>query len=128
MGKLFLSLNIVAFSIILLTNCTKVTGYPESKVNTPTANTCDSSAITYTNFVAGVMSSNCTFSGCHASGSSYGDLTSYASLKLKVDDNTFYDRVIIQKDMPPSNSPGPISLDDCTMGKLKKWINNGAPE
>jgi hypothetical protein len=127
MRKSFLSEIIVAISIILFTNCTKATGYPESKTNTPTANTCDSSAITYTNFVAGVMSSNCTFSGCHDSGSSF-DLTTYAGVKLKVDDESFKRRVFDLKDMPPTYSSGPKSLDDCTIGKLKKWINNGAPQ
>jgi hypothetical protein len=117
--------------IILLCflGCTKEIGYPESKKQNPTSTiTCDSSNVTYTNFVANVMSTNCTLSGCHNSGSSNGDLTSYALLKLKIDDGSFYNRVLVQKDMPPGYSSGSISLDDCSLGKLKKWINNGAPQ
>lgn len=124
--------SIVAFTIFSLTgfySCTKEIGYPEPNKQSPTTtNSCDSSNITYSNFVANVMSTNCTFSGCHGAGSSYFDLSNYAALKLKVDDGSFYNRVIVQKDMPPSNSSGPISLDDCTLGKLKKWVNNGAPQ
>jgi len=114
-------------NLIFFLSCTKEVGYPEPKKQTPTTTTCDSSNVTYTNFVASVMSTNCTLSGCHNSGTSI-DLTTYDALKLKVDDGTFNDRVIVQKDMPPSYSSGSISLDDCTIAKLKKWINSGAPQ
>ena len=114
---------------VVINGCKKDIGYPESKTNSANTVTCDSSAaVTYTNFVANVLNTNCTLSGCHNSGSSYGDFTSYANIKLKVDDGTFYDRVLVQKDMPPTYSTGPVSLDDCTLGKLKKWVNNGAPQ
>jgi hypothetical protein len=118
---------IFLISFIIFNGCKKDIGYPESKTNSQNSSACDSSSVTYTNFVANVMSSNCTFSGCHNSGSSV-DLTTYASLKLKIDDGTFNNRVLVQKDMPPSYSSGPVSLDACALGKLKKWINNGAPQ
>ncbi len=118
---------IFLISFIFFNGCKKDIGYPESKTNSQNTSTCDSSSVTYTNFVANVMSSNCTFSGCHNSGSSV-DLTTYALLKLKVDDGTFNNRVLVQKDMPPSYSSGPVSLDACSLAKLKKWINNGAPQ
>lgn len=114
-------------SFLIFNGCSKDIGYPEPITNSQNTSTCDSSSVTYTNFVANVMSSNCTFSGCHNSGSSF-DLTTYASLKLKIDDGTFNNRVLVQKDMPPAYSSGPVSLDACTLGKLKKWINNGAPQ
>jgi hypothetical protein len=120
---------IIFFTFTCFLACTKEVGYPEPKKQNPTStNSCDSSNVTYTNFVANVMSTNCTLSGCHNSGSSNGDLTSYALLKLKIDDGSFYNRVLVQKDMPPGYSSGSISLDDCSLGKLKKWINNGAPQ
>lgn len=112
---------------ICLNSCTKEVGYPEPNKKASTATTCDSSIVTYSNFVSIVMSNNCTLSGCHNVGSSF-DLTTYNNVKLKVDDGTFYERVFVQKDMPPSYLSGAIKLDDCTMGKLKKWINNGAPQ
>jgi hypothetical protein len=78
--------------------------------------------------VLGILNTNCTFSGCHNTGSVNGDFTSYAGIKLKVDNGTFSNRVLVTKDMPPNYTSGPSSLSDCDLIKLKKWINLGAPQ
>ena len=66
---------------------------------------------------------NCNNSGCHGSGSIFGDFTSYAGIKAKIDDNDkIRRRVIIEKSMPES---GP--LPDCEIRKLTAWLDAGAP-
>ena len=70
-----------------------------------------------------IITANCTFiGGCHAAGSAYGDLSTHAGLKAKVDNGSLNTRVLVDKNMPPS---GALSLDD--RKKIKCWINNGAP-
>jgi hypothetical protein len=124
--NLNLSVYLAFFVFVISSSCMKEVGFPpEVKV----VETCDSIGVyTYGNFVASVMNTNCTFSGCHNAGSSNGDYTSYAGIKLKVDNGTFANRVFVTKDMPPTYSSGPLSLSDCDIAKLKKWVNSGAPQ
>src|SRR5437899_3322057 len=91
---------------------------------------CDTTVyVTYTNFVSSVLQTNCTFFGCHDSGAPPGyDYTIYAGIKAKVDSGRFQNRVLDIKDMPSPLSPGPKSLDACTLMKLQKWVNSGAPQ
>lgn len=90
---------------------------------------CDSTiSVTYTNKVKSIATTNCTFSGCHDAGSGNGDFTTYSGVKIKVDNGTFNQRVLVLKDMPPSHSPGPKFLSQCDLALLRKWVNDGAPE
>ena len=68
------------------------------------------------------MDVNCNTSGCHAAGSPYGDLTNYSGVKAKVDNSTFKERVIVQKNMPPAYSLSQTDLD-----KLNCWLEAGIP-
>ena len=69
-----------------------------------------------------IIDANCISSGCHNSGSSNGDLTTYLGCKAKVDNGQMNARVLEDKNMPPSK---PLSLDD--RKKIKCWIESGAP-
>lgn len=62
---------------------------------------------------------------CHAAGGTgTGDFTNFAELKAKVDGGSFKTRVFTLKDMPQSGS---TPLTEAEMGKLKCWIEQGAP-
>ncbi len=112
--------------VVFIISCSKDVGELQKK---SVPENCDSSSnYTYTNYVLGILNTNCTFSGCHNTGSVNGDFTSYAGIKLKVDNGTFSNRVLVTKDMPPNYTSGPSSLSDCDLIKLKKWINLGAPQ
>lgn len=120
----------VAFAFVFITSVINFSSCVKDKGVVPVdalAN-CDTlSSVTYTSFVSGVLANNCTFSGCHNAGST-NDYTSYAGIKAKVDNGTFNTRVLVEKSMPASYSTGPTSLDPCTLYKLQKWVNAGAPQ
>jgi hypothetical protein len=82
---------------------------------------CSSMAATYNANIKPIISASCTSSGCHNAGSSNGDFTTYNGLKQKVDNGSIENRVLKEKNMPPSS---PLSLDD--RKKIKCWIENGA--
>jgi len=74
----------------------------------------DTGAVTYSGFVQPLVSGKC--GGCHPG------YTSYAGLKVVVDNGKLNNRVLVKQDMPPA---GPLSPAD--RDKLKKWLDAGAP-
>ena len=84
---------------------------------------CDVSAVSYTNDVLPIINASCATSGCHVSGGTGpGDFSNYNDLKGKVDNGSFENRVLVQKNMPPSTP-----LSDCELAILQAWLDNGAP-
>jgi len=84
---------------------------------------CDLESITYLNDIKPIIDTNCAISGCHVPGTSRKDLTTFQGLKDIANDGRLEDRVIVQKDMPPSQP-----LSKCQMDKIQTWIDAGAPE
>ncbi|MEN3041666.1 MAG: hypothetical protein ABDH66_09045 [Bacteroidia bacterium] len=82
----------------------------------------DTLQITYNAYVAHVMRQHCT--SCHSGSSPSGSvaLDSYQSVRLAAERGIWY-QVMINGSMPPNGK-----LDDCTLARLKKWIENGYPE
>lgn len=118
--------SIVTGIILALTisACSKDIGNPEPISNQPPLASCDTTLqITHNNYVSDVLNANCNTNNCHHAGSSNGDFTTYDGIKPYIDAEIFQQRVFVDKDMPPQNS-----LDSCTILKLKKWINAGAPK
>ena len=70
-----------------------------------------------------IIDQNCSTSGCHDGASGLIDLTNYTQVKAIIDNGKFSQRVLIEKNMPPS---GPLS--DCEIKQLTEWISNGAPK
>jgi hypothetical protein len=88
--------------------------------------TCNVSNITYTNTIQSIISYDCAYSvSCHAAGSSYPDLTTYAGLKEYADNGQLYQQLFVSNRMPPP--PQPL-LDVCTLAQIKAWINSGTPQ
>jgi len=85
---------------------------------------CDTSNVTYTNSISTIMSSYCT--NCHGAGASGGlDLRTYELVKANA--NTIYGSINHDNGfvaMPKGGS----QLDDCTLLKVKAWINNNTPQ
>lgn len=85
--------------------------------------TCDTSDVTYSATVEPIINSTCATTGCHvAGGSGNGLLESYENVKVKVDDGSFRQRVIEQRDMPPGTP-----LTECQISILEDWLAQGAP-
>jgi hypothetical protein len=96
--------------------CTK----EESSPNTNT--TVDCSTVTYSGTIAGIATSKCNSAGCHAAGSSNGDLTTYAGMQAKFNSGSLKQRVIVEKSMPQGST-----LTDTQLKQFECWINAGAP-
>ena len=112
--------SVFIISMLFIVSCT----YDKAKLPPPPPiiNLCDTLNVTYSGAIASIMNAHCNTSGCHASGSPYGDLTNYVGVKAKVDNTTFRKRVIIQKNMPPS-----YLLPQGDLDKLNCWLKAGAP-
>lgn len=113
MKKLF----VLVFSCLFAMACENKKGLLPEPAPAPTPSAYDS--IKYSTDIQPILTNYCTF--CHSSAPV--DFTNYAGAKLKVDDGTFKNRVLIAKDMPQIG--GPISQAD--LDKLQCWLDKGAP-
>lgn len=89
---------------------------------------CMDQNISYQNDIVPVVNSSCALSGCHVDGFSNGDFTTYAGLKEKADGGQLNSRVVLTRNMPPSNSTGPKSLTEAQILAFECWIKDGAPD
>lgn len=104
----------------------------------PPSEGCIDTSITYTNGIKDVIDQTCAYSGCHNGvGNAPGDYSTYEGLRRYLDDGSFTERVIDQREnpsrgMPPDNSVYPESLqDDLSDVQLQLvtcWIQNNFPE
>lgn len=91
----------------------------------PQGTGCDTNNVTYSGTIAPVMVNNCN--GCHNSLSpSAGIITdNYNDLKTIVDNGRFWGAVTHAQGFSPMPQNQP-KLTDCTLEKIKKWIDDGA--
>ena len=88
------------------------------------AQQCDTVNVSYQESVKPIIETNCLNPTCHkAGGGAPGIFTNYAGVREKVDDGTFYQRTIIDRDMPPRDRP---ALNNCQLSLIKAWIDQGA--
>lgn len=110
--------------VLVIFSCTNKKGKMVPSSNNPTTssgtNSCDT--ITYAKHIAPIMSSSCN--SCHSAGNPLGDLTNYSGVKLKVDDGSFKQKVLVDKTMPKS-PVAPLSQKQLDM--IQCWLNKGAP-
>lgn len=86
--------------------------------------TCDTVSVSYDATIRPIIESTCNTSGCHvAGGTGNGIFTNYAGLKAKVDNGSLIDRVVDQRNMPPTTS-----LNDCQIKLISAWVSQGALE
>ncbi|MFC2125150.1 hypothetical protein ACFLU5_10085 [Bacteroidota bacterium] len=89
----------------------------------PDLPSCDTTDVNFSMVIQPIFNTNCATSGCHIPGTGRTDLSTYSGIKAIVDDGRLEDRVIIQRDMPPS---GPLS--SCEIKLIEAWIENGATD
>ena len=112
--SLFLSLFLGI--LVFYYSCTKDTG------RLPVKTACDSLNTKFAAVIMPIVQANCATPGCHVpGGSGKGDFTAYDGVKAKVDNGSFNNRTIVQKDMPPL---GP--LPDSLLQKIDCWVQKGA--
>lgn len=86
-------------------------------------NDCDSTVFNFSGPVQAILGTSCASSiGCHASGSNYGQFTSYAEMKPYIDNGSMMDRVVVKQDMPVA-----APLPACDVIILRKWLEAGGP-
>lgn len=88
---------------------------------------CDTTNVTYTNFVGPLMANSCT--GCHGVNNPSGGirLTSYAETKTSAQSGRLYGSIAHQagyKAMPD----GAPALSTCFINKVHAWISAGMPQ
>jgi mono/diheme cytochrome c family protein len=87
---------------------------------------CDSSNVTYSQTIAPIMSANCNV--CHSTAVASGNVTTdtWTGLSTVALNGKLWGGVSWAsgyKNMPNGGS----QLSPCELGKIKKWINQGAP-
>ena len=114
-------LTLLSGAMLILTACE----YENIEELRPTelVDTCTTDSLTFQTDIEPIFRQDCNNSGCHNSGSSFGDFTSYAGIKAKIDDNDkIRRRAIIEQTMPDA-----APLPDCEIRKLTAWLDAGAP-
>lgn len=92
----------------------------------PVSGTCDTSNVTYTATIAPIMNQHCV--SCHSGSAPSGniDLTSYANVMAEASTGSLYGSM--SHDPNWSAMPqGGNKLDDCTLLKIKTWVDRGTP-
>lgn len=89
---------------------------------------CDTLVPTYDQQMIFLVETTCAYEGCHSSGFSSGDYSSYADMLPNLDDGKIFDRVVASRDMPPSYADGPKTLTEEEIELFNCWIENGYPE
>ncbi len=86
--------------------------------------TCDTSNVTFSKDIKPIIDANCI--NCHSAGAI--DLTNYNGVKAKVLDSTLYKSISYSYSGANSskNMPSSGKLDDCSISKVKAWIDGGA--
>ncbi len=92
----------------------------------PNNGVCDTNNITYTLTIAPILNQQCN--SCHSGAAPSGniDLSNYTNVKLFAEDGSLYGSVSHNPNW--SQMPqGGNKLDDCTLLKVKTWIDKGSP-
>lgn len=87
---------------------------------------CDSNYI-YSSGIHQVLQEKCATEKCHVKGGGGpGDFTNYLEVKEKVNSGKL-EQYIFDFDLMPPQGSGLEKLTECEKLKLRKWINDGAP-
>ncbi|MCE7922349.1 MAG: hypothetical protein DYG98_04780 [Haliscomenobacteraceae bacterium CHB4] len=86
---------------------------------------CETTNVQYSAFVRPLIQARCQ--GCHSGNAPQGgiNLSTYANVKSVASNGKLYAAVTRTADWMPK---GGTKLDQCTIDKLKAWIDAGAPE
>jgi hypothetical protein len=100
-------------------------GAPNNQCNEQSGNTCDTTNITYTTFIKPLIQGKCQ--GCHSGSNPQGgiDLSTYASAKPTATNGKLVSSITRATNWMPKSGQ---KLDNCTITKVKAWVNAGAPQ
>ena len=92
----------------------------------PNTGVCDTNNITYALSIAPILNQHCN--SCHSGAAPSGniDLSNYSNVKLYADDGSLYGSMSHNPNW--SQMPqGGNKLDDCSLLKVKTWVDHGTP-
>lgn len=91
----------------------------------PDVGGCDTEDISFSNFVTPILLNHCQ--GCHSGNTPSGgiDLTTHANVKIYADNGRLFGAIDHQTGFSAMPQGG-AKLDDCTIEKIKSWIDAGA--
>jgi hypothetical protein len=107
----------VLIGTVFLTGCY----YDKEEQLYPNTGTDCNAPLTYNTGIKTLIDGNCASSGCHKSGGTSPDLSTYTLVKANTAKITL--RAITQKNMP-----APSGMSSCNITKLDNWIKAGALE
>jgi len=117
----YILFSIIAVSIIIACSYDQL---PEPTVS----DQCEVLLPTYNEDIEELMERTCAYEGCHITGFSSGDFSSYSGTTPFI--TAIQNRALSRQDMPPDYAPDgkPKSLTDEEQELLECWISNGFPE
>ncbi len=125
MKKMLLSTLTIALFAAGFTSC-----YNDNREDLyPAIQDCDTANVSYSAFIAPLMASSCATSGCHdaATASFAIILETYEDVKDVALNGKMLSSINHEGGSYPMPQDAP-KLDDCTIAKVRSWINAGAPE
>lgn len=117
----FFTAFVACAAIISATGC-----YNDNREELYPITSCDTANVTYAAVVKPIIDSKCATSGCHLGTAPSGyDLSSYAMVASVANNGKLV--AAIEHTGPSPMPKGLPKLDDCTIAKIKIWVNAGAP-
>jgi len=93
----------------------------------PVTGDCDTATVTYAATIQPIISSKCATSGCHAGAIPTGiDLSGHSGLQTVAMNGKLLAAITHSGGASPMPKGMP-KLDDCSIAKISKWVNSGAP-
>lgn len=91
----------------------------------PNSGGCDTDNVSYSGFVSPLLQNTCN--GCHSGASPSGgiDLTTHTNVAVYANNGKLYGAIAHETGFEPMPQGG-TQLDDCTIDKVKSWIDAGA--
>lgn len=90
---------------------------------------CDTSSITWTNVIKPIIDQSCAYVGCHGGGTKSGDhdLTTYEGVYEIAQSGALLGAIQHSGNYTPMPYQG-AQLSECTIAKIKIWVEQGAPQ
>lgn len=88
---------------------------------------CDSALMHYNKDIKPIISSNCSYAGCHSPGGEGSfDYTTYAGIANRIRAGRMLERLALPVENP-LHMPEHREMDACQLYKLRLWISQGYP-
>ena len=119
------SIGVFIISALVVSSCYQRNAeefYPSN----PSGQNCDTTNVTFSGTVQPIINAKCATSGCHNDNSTGYNLSTYGGVKAIANSNQLMNSILRNGQSKPMPQGEP-KLDDCSLVKIQKWVNDGAP-